>query len=236
MLFHERFGLTERPLKVTDPNDGIIDAEIHDGDTPLTSNTYSNQNVGPFDDDISLQRVRKASKGRRILGLIVVLALLAGGYFGVSKFRGRNDLQKVQGKVAMSASELRDLVVAKKLAVYWSGPVDGDKYVLIATNPKVAFVRYLPAGISPSDTKTLARAIGTYLQQDAFAITQKAGQNIGNVGFTNADGNAVFYVKARPTNVYMGVAKANLQIEIYDPGVDQALGLSLIRNQVRRIV
>lgn len=221
---------------MTDSNDGIIDAEIHDERSRGTSNTFSNQNVGPFDDDISLQRSKKGPKARRVIGLIVVLAILSGGYFAVSKFRGRNDLQKIQGKVAMSASDLRDVVVAKKLTVYWSGPIEGDKYALIATNPNVAFVRYLPAGVSTSDTKTLARAIGTYVQKDAFTTTQKAGQNVGNVGFTNADGNAVFYVKARPTNVYMAIPKANLQIEIYDPGVDQALGLSLIRNQVRRIV
>jgi hypothetical protein len=221
---------------VTDPNDDIIDAEIHNDEREESSNVYSDKNVGSFDDEISLNRPQKGLKSRRVLVGVLAVAVLAGGFFAVNKFRGGSDLEKIQGKIAMSASELRDVVVARKLTVYWSGPVEGDKYSLIATTPNVAYVRYLPAGVGPTDTKTLSRAIGTYVQKDSFSITQKAGQNTGNVGFINADGNAVFYVKVRPTNVYIGVPKLNLQIEVFDPGVDQALGLALIKNQVRRIV
>jgi hypothetical protein len=33
----------------------------------------------------------------------------------------------------------------------------------------------------------------------------------------------------------MGIKDKDIQIEIFDPGIDQALGLSLIHNQIQRI-
>jgi len=221
---------------VTDSKDDFIDAEVHVSSPFGGSNTFSSENVGSFEDEVSLDRPKKSKAVQRWIAIILVAVVLVGGFFVVSKIRANSDPKRLQGKVALSAGELRDLVISKKLTVYWAGPVDGAKYTLIATSPSAAFVRYLPGGVGVSDTKTLFRAIGTYQQKDAFSITQVAGQSKGNVGFINADGNAVFYVKTRPTNVYIGIPKLNLQVEVFDPGVDQALGLALIKNQVRKIV
>jgi hypothetical protein len=165
----------------------------------------------------------------------VIAILLVGGFFFIKHQRSGNDLAKIQGKVALSASELRDVVLAKKLTVYWAGPQEGAKYTLIATTPGVAFVRYLPGGVGLNDTKTLFRAIGTYAQKNAFAVSTAGASATGNVGFVNADGNAVFYSKARPTNVYIGIKGKDIQVEVFDPVVDQALGLVLVKNQVRQI-
>ncbi len=171
-----------------------------------------------------------------VLGsLIAVVVLGVAGYFIISHFSKSNDAQKIQGKVAMSAAELRSMVLAKHLTVYWAGPMTGAKYALIANKPGSSFVRYLPNGNGLNDTTTSFRVIATYTQKGAFLITQSAGGVSGNVGFTNVDGNAVFYVKTRPTNVYMGIKGKDIQIEIFDPGIDQALGLSLIHNQIQQI-
>lgn len=180
----------------------------------------------------------KPKKRRPLLvlgSLIAVVILGVAGYFIISQFGSSNDAQKIQGKVAMSVDELRSVVLAKRLTVYWAGPVTGAKYALIANKPGSSFVRYLPNGNGLNDTTTSFRVIATYTQKGAFLITQSAGGVSGNVGFTNVDGNAVFYVKTRPTNVYMGIKDKDIQIEIFDPGIDQALGLSLIHNQIHQI-
>lgn len=179
--------------------------------------------------------VAEKKSSRRVLTWIVIAIVLVGGAFFIKHQRSGNDVAKIQGKVALSASELRDVVVAKKLTVYWAGPQDGAKYTLIATTPGVAFVRYLPGGVGLNDTKTLFRAIGTYAQKNAFAVSTAGAAANGNVGFVNADGNAVFYSKARPTNVYVGIKGKDIQVEVFDPVVDQALGLVLVKNQVRQI-
>lgn len=176
------------------------------------------------------------SKGsRKVLIAILVAILVVGGFAFVRHQRSGNDLAQIQGKVALSAQELRDVVVAKHITAYWVGPQDGAKYSLIASNPGVAFVRYLPGGVGLNDTKTLFRAIGTYTQKNAFAVGTAGALVLGNTGFVSVDGNAVFYSTARPTNVYVGIKGKDIQIEVFDPVVDQALGLVLVKNQLRQI-
>lgn len=176
-----------------------------------------------------------SKSSRKVLIAILVAILVVGGFAFVRHQRSGNDIAKIQGKVALSAQELRDVVVAKHITAYWVGPQDGAKYTLIASTPGVAFVRYLPGGVGLTDTKTLFRAIGTYTQKNAFAVSTAGGLVVGNAGFVDADGNAVFYSKARPTNVYVGIKGKDIQIEVFDPVVDQALGLVLVKNQVRQI-
>lgn len=182
--------------------------------------------------------MRKQKRKRPLVtvtSLLAVIILGVAGYFIISHLGSNGDLQKTQGKVAMSADELRSVVLAKHLTVYWAGPTPGAKYVLIANKAGSTFVRYLPNGNGINDTTTSFRVIATYTLKNAFLITQSAGGVSGNVGFTNVDSNAVFYVKSRPTNVYVGIKGKDIQIEIFDPGIDQALGLSLIHNQIIQI-
>ncbi len=172
---------------------------------------------------------------RSLVALVAVAVVAVAGYFLVTHFINGNDADKLAGKVAMSAGELRSVIRGHHLTAYWAGPTVGAKYALIATKPGSIFVRYLPNGQGLTDTTTAYRVIATYSQKNAFLITQSAGAVVGNVGFTNVDGNAVFYVKTRPTNVYMGIKGKDIQLEIFDPGIDQALGLSLLHNQIQQI-
>jgi hypothetical protein len=174
---------------------------------------------------------RGKSTMRFVIATVIVI-LGVGGYLFFSQTNDGGDLQKIQGKVAMSEQELKDVVVAKKLTVYWAGPQTGAKYTLIATTPGIAYVRYLPGGVGLDDTKTLFRAIGTYVQKNAYSVSITAGKADGNAGFINSDGNAVFYSKARPSNVYVGIKGKDIQVEVFDPVVDQALGLVLVRGQI----
>lgn len=187
------------------------------------------------EEQVEEAEISEKKSSRKALTWIVIAIVLVGGFFFMKNQRSGNDLAKIQGKVALSADDLRSVVLAKKLTVYWAGPQDGAKYTLIATTPGVAFVRYLPGGVGLNDTKTLFRAIGTYAQKNAFAISTAGAAANGNVGFVNADGNAVFYSKARPSNVYVGIKGKDIQVEVFDPVVDQALGLVLVKNQVRQI-
>ena len=171
----------------------------------------------------------------RFLIALVILVLAVGAYFFISNARNSGDSAKIQGKVALSEQELRDVIAAKKLNVYWAGPLTGAKYTLIATTPGIVYVRYLPGGVGLNDTKTLFRAIGTYAQKNAFSVSENAGKADGNVGFVSADGDAVFYAKGRPTNVYIGIKGKDIQVEVFDPVVDQALGLVLVRGQITLI-
>ena len=191
--------------------------------------------VTPTEGQVDETVASESKNSRKVLIVILVMILVVGG---VALFRHQgssNDLAKIEGKVALSAQELRDVVVARHITAYWAGPQDGAKYALIASRPGVAFLRYLPGGVGLNDTKSLFRVIGTYTQKNAFAISATGALATGNAGFVNADGNAVFYSKAHPTNVYIGIKGEAVQVEVFDPVVDQALGLALVKNQVRQI-
>ena len=226
-----------RNITVMEAKDDETNSEIDASEPviPPVEPMESVAEVTPTEEQVEEAVVAEKKSSRKVLTWIVIAIVFVGGFFFVKHQRSGNDLAKIQGKVALSASELRDVVVAKKLTVYWAGPQDGAKYTLIATTPGVAFVRYLPGGVGLNDTKTLFRAIGTYAQKNAFAVSTAGAAANGNVGFVNADGNAVFYSKARPSNVYIGIKGKDIQVEVFDPVVDQALGLVLVKNQVRQI-
>lgn len=217
-----------------DQDGNEISSEIYsDDDDSLQGQQVYESETSPF---IDLTSSRPKRRKPALLGSLIAVAILGiVGYFVISHFSNSNDPQKIQGKVALSVDDLRAVVLANHLTVYWAGPMPGAKYVLIADKPDSIFVRYLPNGQGLSDNTTSYRVIATYSQKNAFLTTQSAGTVPGNVGFTNVDGNAVFYVKTRPTNVYMGIKDRDIQIEIFDPGIDQALGLSLIHNQIQQI-
>lgn len=195
-------------------------------DNPVTVE----ETVAPAESEPVLTK-RGKSTMRFIVALVVVI-LGVGGYLLISNSNNDGDLAKIQGKVALSEQELKDVVAAKQLTVYWAGPQAGAKYTLIATTPGISYVRYLPGGVGLDDTKTLFRAIGTYVQKNAYSVSVTAGKAEGNAGFINSDGNAVFYSKARPSNVYVGINGKDIQVEVFDPVVDQALGLVLVRGQI----
>lgn len=212
-------------------DDDHTEVYIPSDDEQVYSETYESE-AAPF---VNLMSHRPKKRSLRLLvTFVVVLVVAAAGYFIVTHFTKGGDVQKLAGKVAMSAGELRSVVLANHLTVYWAGPTDGAKYALIV-KPASIFVRYLPNGQGLADTTTSYRVVATYVQKNAFLITQSAGAVVGNVGFTNVDGNAVFYVKTRPTNVYMGIKGKDIQLEVFDPGIDQALGLSLLHNQIQVI-
>ncbi len=170
-----------------------------------------------------------------ILTLILVSGLAYGGYYFGTHQKKPNQTLLMQGRIALSEKGLRDVVRKSNLTAYWVGPVEGNKYSIFIPKSGVAVVRYIPAGASVTDASPSFRLVATYVQKDAFATTQLAGAKEGNLGFINIDGNAVFYVKTRPTNVYVGIKGHDVQLEIFDPGQDQAVALALFRGQIQQI-
>lgn len=219
---------------MTDPIDDEMTSGYQPAE-PVIHHANSTAEAPPVAEQAIEAVAAQKKSSRKIFTTVLVILLIVGAFLFVEHKRSPGDLGKIQGKVALSEQDLRAVVLAKKLVVYWAGPEAGAKYTLIATTPGVAFVRYLPGGVGLTDTKTLFRAVGTYSQKNAFAVSTAGAAAAGNVGFVNADGNAVFYSKARATNVYVGIKGKDIQVEVFDPVVDQALGLVLVKNQVRQI-
>lgn len=184
--------------------------------------------------------VRRA--GFRRLIPYVVTALLfstvsfgAEYYFNAKRQASAEMLLVLHGGKAVDVQELRDVVLANHLNVYWVGAEKGSKYVLNAAVLTSISLRYIPAGKSPNDAQVSYREVGTFVSANAFVVTQKAGSLANGVGFVNVDGNAVYYDSRDPKNVYLGIKGADIQVEIFDPRPDQSLAAAIMRGQIQKI-
>ncbi len=200
----------------------------------VATNSHVQESVPEDGSEVMTSAAQKKSKAGRVwLVLLLVVAIGVGAYFlFLHKKSNPTDVAMIQGKVALSQQDLSSVVAADHLTVYWAGPMAGAKYSLIATNPNLIYLRYLPGGVGINDNTTPFRTVGTYVQKNAFSVGKYTGTVSGNIGMTSPDGNSVFYAFARQTNVYVGIKGKDIQVEVYDPVAGTALGLALKPNQI----
>lgn len=183
----------------------------------------------------------KKARFRRLVPYVVTALIFstvsfgAEYYFNSKRSASEEVLLVLHGGKAVDAKELRDVVLANHLTVYWVGPEKNAKYVLNAAVLSSISLRYLPLTSSLTDTTATYREVGTFTSPNAFAVTQKAGTLPNGVGFVNVDGNAVYYDSRDAKNVYIGIKDKDIQVEIFDPRPDQALAAAIMRSQVRQI-
>ena len=183
----------------------------------------------------------KKARFRRLVPYVVTALIFstvsfgAEYYFNTKRSASEEVLLVLHGGKAVDAKELRAVVLANHLTVYWVGPEKNAKYVLNAAVLSSISLRYLPVTASLTDTTATYREVGTFTSPNAFDVTQKAGALPNGVGFVNVDGNAVYYDSRDAKNVYIGLKDKDIQVEIFDPRPDQALASAIMRNQVQQI-
>lgn len=178
---------------------------------------------------------------QRIIPFVITVILASGATLGLVKYTEPEHfgltfaLQAAKGKIALTQSQLRDLVVGEGLIVYWLGPEVGARYTLVSVNKNQNYVRYLPGGEGLSDLGANFRVVGTYETKNAFLVTQNQGKAANSVGFTNSDGDSVYYNTGRPLSVYVGLKNADDQIELFNPISGQALTDAKTSGLIQRI-
>jgi len=184
---------------------------------------------------------RKKNLARHLIPCVITAIVVAALTLGVVKYTtpehfGLAFLAKAtNGKLALTQSQLRDLVVGEDLTVYWLGPEDGALYVLTSVNEHQNYVRYLPGGEGLNDVGANFRVVGTYEAKDAYKITQNQATTADGVGITASDGTAIYYNTTRPLSVYVAPKNSDDQIELFNPTAGQALADAKTPGQVRRI-
>lgn len=142
---------------------------------------------------------------------------------------------RISGGVALSESELRDVVKSINQTVYWAGPLRGAKYTINAQNVNTIYVRYLPDGKGISDQTPRFRVIATYKQVNAYDATLTAGNQKNGISFAKQEGTVVYYNKNVPTNVYVAFKTKPYQIEIFDPKAENSLNIANSKNSLQVI-
>lgn len=177
---------------------------------------------------------------KRFLPYLITALIFSGLTFGAENFL--HSKQKsvdnmtliLHGGQTIDEKQLRTLVVARGLNVYWLGSKPGMKYLINTSNASGISLRCI-SPTTGSGTSEVYYDVGTFVSQNAFSLTQKAAQQPNGVGFVNIDGNAVYYDSRDPKNVYIGLKNADIQVEIYDPRPDQALAAALLQGNLQRI-
>lgn len=165
-----------------------------------------------------------------LLSLVAVLSTL--GAIGFGHLRQSNNgngvavALQLNGQSEITEAQLRKLVVANHLTVFWTGPEAGARYLLSSTDRTAIVLTILP----PINTGRAARAtypeVITYVEKDAFTAVINGRQDQGSGGFLNADGNSVFYSELDPKNVYVGLRGLDIEIQIYNPVPGESLAIA----------
>lgn len=183
--------------------------------------------------------VSASRPNKRLLTFATVLAIAVGliGSLAINVFQSKASVEsgKLSGEVAMTASELEEVVKQNGLEIYWGGPRSGYQYTVDATNKDALILRYIKVNSKPSDFVSNSRVIATYQSKDAFTNSIAAAERPENTGFRNPDGSVVFYATQKNTAVYVAFPKKNVQIEIYDPIAGQALSLAILQGQISKV-
>ena len=169
----------------------------------------------------------------------IILIVIAAVVIGIVQANQANkeswQTQALSGSVAMTESQLRNLVKSENLTVYWTGPMTKSLYMLNTKKSGQSILTYLPQKSKSQPVVVNSRVIGTYYSQKAFTESLNIATSDANVSFKNADGNLVFYPKDRKTGVFVAIPNSSYQIEIYDPIPGQAINVASLRNQLTQI-
>lgn len=188
-----------------------------------------------------LAKSSKKKVVRRITPFVTTAILASALTFGIVKYTTPQHfglqfvLKAANGKVALTQSQLRDIVVGEGLVVYWLGPEDGALYTLISVNKNQNYVRYLPGGVGLNDVGANFRVVGTYEAKDAYKMTQDQATTADGVGEVSANGTAIYYNTTRPLSVYLALKSSTEQIELFNPTAGQALADARTPGLVQRI-
>lgn len=142
---------------------------------------------------------------------------------------------RISGGVALTESQLREVVKEIDQKVYWAGPMSGARYTINAQNFNSIYVRYLADGKGISDQTPKYRVIATYKESNAYNSTLSAGNQANGLSFTKPDGRVVYYNKQVPTNVYVAFKSEPYQIEIFDPNAKTSLAIANSETDIQLI-
>jgi hypothetical protein len=163
-------------------------------------------------------------RGGRVLLLVALVVAVVSGAVALTAWLVSDDGDSTAAtqpadavQVARSGRQLARLADPVGHAVYWIGPMAGQQYEFTATEDGRAYVRYLPRGASAGDPRPSFVTVGTYLLENAFAVTRATSRRQDARHVQAPAGAIAFYTTARPQSVYLAYEGSDLQIEVFHP-------------------
>jgi hypothetical protein len=156
------------------------------------------------------------------LALALALALLPG--CGGSDSGSEQQASSGAAEV-VSVDSLRDASSEGATPIYWAGEQEGTELELSRPDEDRTYVRYLTGDAEAGDERADFLTVSTYVQPNAVAVLRRQGKRSGGT-IGRAPGNAtVYYDQANPSSVYLAYPGSPVEVEVYDPSFERALGL-----------
>lgn len=157
-----------------------------------------------------------------LVGAAVVLAIVVGVVLWlVLRGGGSGSSERVSASAA-SIQRLNAFASSLQHPIYWAGPQPQFTYELSRTKDGRVYIRYLPPGVKPGNSKPDYLTVGTYPQRHAFATLRATAKKQGVPTTRLPGGGLAFQDKSSPTSVYLAYSGSDYQIEIFDPSAGRS--------------
>jgi hypothetical protein len=179
-----------------------------------------------------LQKIMAWSRSLKIGGYVATilvcsaLAFTVAHVYGLSKSAAVENKYQLHGLKQMSETELRNMVSANRLIVYWAGPTRGATYLLDEVDPTNIVLTIIPPGMQEVETRATYPQVITYVQKDAFKAVLTGGGKSEGAGFINADGNAVCPSEFDSKSTFVGFKGKDVEVYIFDSRAGVSLGIA----------
>ena len=123
---------------------------------PKRSSMVSILNESTIEGTLETKPIFQLTTKKFVTALISVFLLSSTITYGITHKLDSNSpttttfLAKISGGVALSESELIDVITQLKRNVYWTGPEKGAKYTVNALTDGQTYIRYLPGRQRPA--------------------------------------------------------------------------------------
>jgi hypothetical protein len=155
-----------------------------------------------------------------LIGLVVWLLVRGNGSGTESTTTG-----SAFGPIAATQGDLRSRSIDEGHPIYWAGPKTDTTYELTRTSNGRIFIRYLPKGVPVGVDKADYTIVGTYPVPNATGVLEGLAKKSGEHKLLVPGGGIAVYSSSQPTNVYVAYPGSNLQIEVFDPSAERAVGI-----------
>lgn len=126
-----------------------------------------------------------------------------------------------------SKAELAETAASSGQPIYWAGPLPETQLELSEVAGGGYQVRYLPEGEESAEVSAEVLTVGSYPLPDPEKALKEFAGRPGSVTRKTKDGREVVTSEERPTSVYFVSSDNSVQVEVYDPSPERALGLAL---------
>jgi hypothetical protein len=127
----------------------------------------------------------------------------------------------------VDVAQLREAAAALGQPIYWAGPVAGTELELRELGEGGVQVSYQPEGTAAGQGSRRVLTVGSYPLPDPGKALEGFAGRPGAIVRHAAGGREAVSSETTPTSVYFASPDNSVQVEVYDPSPQRAMGLTV---------